>query len=457
MGKKLIEMRLFSWWRRILLGLILMAMGLLTTLMLASYLVGRQLGAEIIKISTASQPLTFSDLEAHLGQSAADKQATGCYVEALLAINPDILENLKRLNTLYRKNLLFLPTNQFPAKLREKVVQNLDYFQPVLENFDKGAALPLSRFDICIEGGMQTCFVTLHRIQAAAFLLSLRTLELTLNGEDVAAANSVISLLKMTRMFDPHPIMLLHAAKTVLVGLTCEDVRLLLERGRLSEKSLAELQKALSETIGADALERMFQAERVYRIEMARNLIPENVVSRLLPAKAPDLQERVPLPSTFWGRLRLRHKSTQYFRDMAWLVAVAHRPWPQPLDAVADNMPKSSEKTSELLSSGDGFIRLTGDILAFVRCTILAVAVERYHRVAGGLPVSLDELLPAYIDSIPIDPFTGSQLLYHRDQNSFVVYSVGLNRKDDKGSVMPSADGAGSPDRGLNIRLIQDK
>lgn len=181
--------------------------------------------------------------------------------------------------------------------------------------------------------------------------------------------------------------------------------------------------------------------------------MPAGIVSQFLLDKAPDLQERLPLPSTFWGRLRLRHKSTQYFRDMAWLITVARRPWPQPLDAVADNIPKSAAKTSGLLSSADGFIRLTGEILAFVRCTILAVAVERYYCAADALPASLNELLPAYIDSIPIDPFTGSRLLYRRDQNSFVVYSVGLNRKDDNGSVMPSADGASSPDRGLHIHL----
>lgn len=443
----------FLWWRRILLGLVLTAMGLLTTLMLSSYFAGRQLGSEIIKISRAGEPLTFSDLEAQLGRGTAGEQATGCYIEALLGVNPDELENIGRLNTFYRKNVLFLPPNQFPAKLRERVAQNLVYFEPVLKNFDEGAALPLSRFDICIEGGLQVCRATLHRIQTAAFLLSLRTLELTLNGQDDAAADSVISLLRMIRIFDPHPIMLLHATKTTLLGLACEDIRLLLERGRLSEKSLAELQQALSEAVGNNVLERMFQAERVYRIEGARNLMPAGIVSQFLPDKAPDLQERLPLPSTFGGRLRLRHKSTQYFRDMAWLITVARRPWPQPLDAVADNIPKSAAKTSGLLSSADGFIRLTGEILAFVRCTILAVAVERYHCAADALPASLNELLPAYIDSIPIDPFTGSRLLYRRDQNSFVVYSVGLNRKDDNGSVMPSADGASSPDRGLHIHL----
>ena len=272
-------------------------------------------------------------------------------------------------------------------------------------------------------------------------------------GEDDAAVNSAISMLKMVRIFDTHPVMVLHGAKLAFVGLACNDIILLLGYGRHSEKSLAELQQVLSETIASNALERMFFAERVYQTEIGRNLIPEHIASRFLQDKVPDLPERLSLPASRWARLRLRQASVRYFHDMAQSITASRRPWPEPLDAMVYDVPASKEKPSNVLSSSTAFIRLTGKILALVRCTILAVAIERYRLSRGELPGSSNDLSPPYIDSIPLDPFTGKKLLYKRDGETYLVYSVGINRRDDDGSIMPSADGESAQDLGFRIRF----
>ncbi len=41
-----------------------------------------------------------------------------------------------------------------------------------------------------------------------------------------------------------------------------------------------------------------------------------------------------------------------------------------------------------------------------------AVAVERYRIAAGRLPVDLSDLVPAYLDGVPEDPFDGRPLRY---------------------------------------------
>jgi len=258
-------------WRRILFGLVLAAMVPLIGLMLVNYFVGRQLGAEIVKINRSGEPVTFLDLQADLGRSSTGEDAAGYYAKALSGMTPGDLEGLISVNTFYRKNIISLPASQFPGDMHEKIGQNLADLQPVLEELDKGAALPLSRFDIGIEQGMQICKIRLRRVQTAAFLLSLRTLDLLLRDKHDAAVDSAISMLKITRIFDSQPTMPVHIIKTGLVSLACEDIILLLEYGNPSEESLAKLQKVLSEAIPADVLESMFLAERVYQIEMARN------------------------------------------------------------------------------------------------------------------------------------------------------------------------------------------
>ncbi len=445
------------WWRRTLLALVLIAIALLAFLIVAAYLAERQLSNEIIKISRAGEPMTFPDLQVELNHSSTDEDAARYYAEALSSIPPGELENLKRVNIFYRKNIISLPANQFPSEIYEKTTQNLAKLQPVLERFDKAGTLPLSWFDMGIEQGMKVCKTRLNSVQAATFLLSLRTLHLILRDDGDAAVDSAITMLKMIRVLDPCPAVLLHTAKVVFVTHACQDIHLLLEHTRPSEKSLAELQKVLLQTIPPNALERMFFAERAYQLEVARNLIPDNIASRFLQDKVPDLPERLSLPSSRWGRLRIRQKSVQYLHDMAQLITAARRPWPEPLDATVTNMPLPTGKPSGLLSNGAVLIRLTAETLALVRCTILTVAIERYRHHHGELPAALDDLCPAYIDSMPFDPFTGKELLFSRDEETYVVYSLGANRQDDGGSVIRDADGKGPQDSGLRIRLRKPK
>ncbi len=450
---KLKEKQPLPRWRRILLGLILTAIGLLTVFIVVSYLAGKQLSAEIVKISQAGEPLTFSDLEADIIQGSTAEDAARYYIEALLNVRPEELTNLKRANTSYRNNITSLPASQLPDDLRKEVTESLERFQPVLEKLDKGAGIPLSRFDIGIIHGIKAFRTRALHLQTAVLLLSLRTLDLILRGEDDAAVNSVVSTLRITRLFDSHPTMVLSTVKAMFVDLACEDIYLLLEHGRPSEKSLAKLQKVLSETIPANALERMFLAERVYQIKIARDLIPENITSRLLQDKVPDLPERLPVPAAFGRRLRIRRKAVRYFRDMTELITAARRPWPGPWDAIIGNALKSEKKLSKLISNSVVLVRLTAQNLTVVRYTILAIVLERYRRSHGELPSSLDEVFPTYINSIPLDPFTGKKLLYSHDEETYVVYSTGINRQDDGGSIKPKADEKRPQDRGLRIHL----
>ncbi|MBN1391999.1 MAG: hypothetical protein JW947_04255 [Sedimentisphaerales bacterium] len=437
--------------RRVLLALLLGAMAMLALLMLADYLMEKKLGKEIVKISRASEPTSLLDLQPDITGTAED--AALYYYEALSGVPPGNLENLSKVNAFYRKSIASLPPNQFPSEISEKVEQDLAKLQPVLQKFDKAAALPLTRFDIGIEHGMKVCRTTLNLVHTASLLLSLRTSHLVLKKQDDAAVESLVTNLRLMRVLDQCPIMVLHTAKIVLLVNACQDALLVLEHAQPSDKSLEKLQDALSKAAPSDMLERMFFAERAYQLEIARNLLPPGITSKFLQSEIPPLPERLSLPSTRWGRMRIRQLSVRYLKNIAKLIADAKRPWPQPLDAAAAN-PAVPGKPPELLTTGAAFINLTAEMLALTRCTILAIAVERYRlRHGGKLPASLNELTPAYIDSVPQDPFTGKDLLFTSDQQTYGLYSVGPNRKDDGGSTTRTSDEIAPLDCGLCIRL----
>jgi peroxiredoxin len=64
---------------------------------------------------------------------------------------------------------------------------------------------------------------------------------------------------------------------------------------------------------------------------------------------------------------------------------------------------------------------------------MVAFALARFHCDHGKYPKQLDELAPKYLKQIPQDIFSGKSLLYGRTDSGYILYSVGLNGKDDGG------------------------
>ena len=66
-----------------------------------------------------------------------------------------------------------------------------------------------------------------------------------------------------------------------------------------------------------------------------------------------------------------------------------------------------------------------------------ALAVERYRLSEGTLPESLTDLVPRFLEGVPADPYAGGPMLYESRAGGFVVYSVGLDGRDDGGRETP--------------------
>jgi hypothetical protein len=73
-----------------------------------------------------------------------------------------------------------------------------------------------------------------------------------------------------------------------------------------------------------------------------------------------------------------------------------------------------------------------------IRCTI-----ERHKLAKGAWPKELAELVPAYLDKVPLDPFSGKPYRYRIEEGGqYRLWSVGEDLKDDDGR----SDGRVVPD-----------
>src|SRR5260370_5377452 len=63
----------------------------------------------------------------------------------------------------------------------------------------------------------------------------------------------------------------------------------------------------------------------------------------------------------------------------------------------------------------------------------VAFALAAYQRDHGKYPAKLEALAPAYLQIIPDDLFTAKALIYSTTGTGYLLYSVGVNGKDEGG------------------------
>jgi type II secretory pathway pseudopilin PulG len=66
--------------------------------------------------------------------------------------------------------------------------------------------------------------------------------------------------------------------------------------------------------------------------------------------------------------------------------------------------------------------------------TRLAVALAVYRAEHGSYPESIDQLVPAVLERLPVEVFSGKPFVYKRSADGFLLYGVGVNGVDEGGS-----------------------
>lgn len=250
-----------------------------------------------------------------------------------------------------------------------------------------------------------------------------------------------------------------------------------------TERALGELGNVLDQRPSAEALERVQHAIHVQDRDSyihddlvnSRALIVESIwrVSSDWYGEPGVRRTANPLEplATLAARPWIAHRVNGAARRLDALANAARARWPERLkmppvptpahaasrwrylDTYADTIEYLRQRRGETL----------GRMLAGLRTAECAVAVERYRRSHGGvLPPSLDALVPAFLERVPTDPYSGAPVRFKQFGSHYAVYSVGTNFKDDGGGVLkaPRTPVSGNrdrpdlaPDLGTQVRL----
>jgi len=117
--------------------------------------------------------------------------------------------------------------------------------------------------------------------------------------------------------------------------------------------------------------------------------------------------------------------------------ATGAQPRKKELDAVASSKRRCDAISKRLISLMIPGIRKLQNSVDVAQQTkenlTLAFALAWYQRDHGSYPKELSALAPKYMKAITQDLFSGEALIYRSGENGYLLYSVGVNGKDDEG------------------------
>jgi hypothetical protein len=287
-------------------------------------------------------------------------------------------------------------------------------------------------------------------------LNALRADLLAKRGEADAAVAALVASVRLQRTIAMSGYR--HQPMTRMLG----DLRILLRHTAPTAEALLRLQRAFDELPDEDGLASdvmQLRARFIDALDEPGGSLPESMISWVFR----------PL-TLHYGRRQLRA-----FDET---LAIARQPWPGKLAAAsamearyrdpaqwnnAGTLRRLIERGPPALAIMSLNITAAGVDVASRRTAVTVLALERYRRAHGSSPASgLDELVPAFLRAVPPDPFTGKPLIYRRQADGYIVYSVDMNRADDGGqlygfgaTVTPRPRGsASSRDLGIQVPLM---
>ena len=275
------------------------------------------------------------------------------------------------------------------------------------------------------------------RLLKLANVAGLRTFERLEAHDGEAAADSVVRQLRIGR-----PLSARGTTTLFVLSFTQILARSLTSIGETIEAeptgaALERIQEAIHELDSDSAIEQSMMGERAFALGTYWN-DPIHWYARQREGGGLERYLVRPLMT------RRLIKSVEI---MNGLIATARRPWPDRLEVNVPPAPTGLDRRSwsSVFASGryveyslrESYRRSASAVansLALGRSADAAIGVSRYQRATGSLPDSLNELVPAYLAAVPIDPFTGREVRYSKSSDRFVVYSVGPDRKDGRGT-----------------------
>jgi hypothetical protein len=379
-----------------------------------------RLEQQLAAIRQAGDPLTLAELAR---KPVSPKNNAATYLRRaksdVTAVRDEI--EVAEINVfLYHEPQCVYPV---PAIVRETVESALDAYPKVIPLLEQAAACSDYNAQLNFAIPPQECVTQIveitRDIRNFARVLYYRTCMLVAQGKHDEAVRSALAIFRLARHCERNPTMMGQLGAITVEGYAINAASFALETGPVSEKVRKELDAECSLCESLDGYMSAIKTERALVLDL------------LHASPARNASEFLDETDVF---LKFARDSTLYCDA----------------EKVIDKMPKRTWYNLPAHYSCDDvdFCKATYQAVTRLRATIRCLRILnalQVHAAAGGaeLPKLTELGLPA---ETTVDPFNGKPLQIKKLPQGWLVYSVGLDLKDDGGKLDHCSDvGVGPP------------
>lgn len=393
----------------------------------------RRVEDQLAELRRAGRPVTAEELEAYYEIPPPEKDVAPLLTAAVSTLQTPEYELAATALPIVGSGSEIPPPGQtWPQHeaARAFVQQYAGPLQQLHKAAERGGA---ARYSIGFENGaLGMSLDHAYPLRVAARLLALEAHLRAHEGDATGTAQSIRALLSLSRSIEHEPLLISQLIHYALLGVAYSAVDELLPHIRFADHDLALLQSELRRTDIATGFRRSLVGERAMGLDIMER--PEQLAEAMVEIGSP-------IPWTPRDADRLL-----YLEVMQQYIAAAEQPWPEALVAGSQISHRLDAAVGDTLL-GEMRYPMSVALLPALEASITTaaqsdarrtlieslIAVERYRREHGEPPQQLEDLIPAFLAKVPLDPFTGSPLRYQLRDEAVVIYSVGQNQLDDGG------------------------
>jgi hypothetical protein len=326
------------------------------------------------------------------------------------------------------------------AELIEMIASNAVAFRLLYS----AEELTNSRYPIDFSMGFAMLLPHLAKVKGAASLLRYKSALHVANGEREEAVRALQAAIFAGKSLEAEPLLISQLVRYSTFGLVIKQLEYIENTLPLTETELARLQGSLSNAERSSTVERALAGELACDLAVFDSRQRAQILANMNASgtsAAPAIKEQA---IAFALRVTgIFTKDRAYLMDALMTnMAVAKLDYPtrfqqaQKTSAAYGATPNRLFIYSKMLLPALGkFHTRDAEHVTLLRVAQTALAIERYRLAHNSaLPSSLDELLPTYLKSVPVDPCDGQPLRYKKLDKGFVVYGVGSDGSDDGGA-----------------------
>jgi len=289
-----------------------------------------------------------------------------------------------------------------------------------------------SRFAGDFREGINMMLPQLGQLRRSARILKLQSILEHDRGEHDLAAQRCLTILAIARALDNEPIIISGLVNISIQALAFDQIQMLVVSGQLSDVRLKSLAEAI-ELIDLDRI--MLRAMVGERCSIHGIFGNSEMLAGVFHANSPLGRFVVGTYRTA-GLLDIDHSSS--LDVMGSYVEYAENPiWPMPskLDDIDLFVPRICVVTRMMTPALSAAYGASRRCEAKRQAVLTGIAVERYRKKYGRFPTQLTELVPEFLDAVPMDPFDVQPLRYRTEDTGVIIYSIGADGTDDTGKL----------------------